>query len=71
MVKGKHKTKNNRSQNKCASSEPSSPNTAHPEYTNTCENQESVLKSYLMKIIEFFREDVNNSLKEIQDNKGN
>jgi formylmethanofuran dehydrogenase subunit B len=37
------------------------------EYTNTPENQESVLKSYLMKIIEYFK-DINNSLKEMQEN---
>jgi hypothetical protein len=42
--------------------------TASPEYTNTTENQESVLKSHLMKIIEYFKEDINNSLKEIQEN---
>jgi hypothetical protein len=52
------------------SSEPSSPTTAGPEYTNTSENQESVLKSYLMEIIESFKEDINNSLKEIQKNTG-
>ena len=70
MVKGKVKTVSNRSQNTWASSEPSSPTTASPEYTNTPENQESVLKSYLMKIIESFKEDINNSLKEIQENTG-
>jgi chromosome segregation ATPase len=36
----------------------------------TPENQESVLKSYLMKIIVSFKEDINNSLKEIQENTG-
>jgi hypothetical protein len=65
MVKGKCKTTSNRSQNMWASSEPCSPNTAISEYTNTPENQESALKSYLMKIIEFFKEDINKSLKEI------
>ena len=34
------------------------------------ENQEADLKSYLMKIIEFFKGDINNSLKEIQENTG-
>jgi DNA replication initiation complex subunit (GINS family) len=52
------------------SSEPSSPTTASPEYTKIPENQESVLKSYLMKIIESFKEDINNSLKELQENTG-
>ena len=70
MAKGKHQTISNRSQNTWTSSEPSSPTTASPEYTNTPENQESVLKSYLMKIIESFKEDINNSLKEIQENTG-
>ena len=36
-------------------------------YTNTTEKQETNQKSYLMKIVEFFKEDINNSLKEIQD----
>ena len=68
MVKGKHKTISNRSQNIWASSEPSSPTTASPEYNNTPENQEAVLKSYLMKIIVPFKEDINISLREIQKN---
>ena len=70
MAKGKHKTISNRIQNTWESSEPISPTRASPEYTNTPENQESVLKSYLMKIIESFKEDINNSLKEIQENTG-
>ena len=60
----------NRSQYTWASSEPSSPITASPVYTNTPENQEADLKYYLMKIIESFKEDINNSLKEIQENTG-
>ena len=64
MVKGKVKTVSNRSQNTWASSEPSSPTTARPEYTNRPEKQESVLKSYLMNKIESFKEDINHSLKE-------
>ena len=43
---------------------------ASPEYTIKPENQESVLKSYLMKVIESFKKGVNNSLKEIQENIG-
>ena len=70
MGKSKHKTISNRSQNTWASSEPSSPTTTSPEYTNTPENQESALKFYFMKIIEFFKEDISNSLKEIQGNTG-
>jgi hypothetical protein len=67
MVKGTHKNISKRSQNMWASTKPSSPTTACLKYTNTTENQESVLKSYLMKIIESFKEDINNSLKEIQE----
>jgi hypothetical protein len=32
---------------------------------SSTENQESTLKSCLVKIIEFFKEDINNSLKEM------
>jgi hypothetical protein len=53
-----------------ASSELNSPTTASPEYTNTPDNQGSALKSYVMKIIESFMEDINNSLKEIQGDTG-
>ena len=70
MARGKCKTISNRSQYIWASSEPSSPTTASPEYTNTSENQEADLKSYFMKIRESFKEDINNSLKEIQENTG-
>jgi hypothetical protein len=69
MTRGKHKTISNRSQYTWASSEPSSPTTASPEYTNTPENQESVLKFYLMKIIVSFKETINNSLNETQVNR--
>ena len=43
MVKGKCKTISNRSQNTWASSEPSSPTTASPEYTNILSNQETII----------------------------
>jgi hypothetical protein len=60
MAKGNCKTISNRSQDTWESSKPNSPTTANREYTNTPENQKYVLKSYLMKIIEyliFFKED--------------
>jgi hypothetical protein len=69
MAKGKHKTISNRSQI-CEHHQPSSPTTASPEYTNTPENQKSVLNSYLMKIIEFLKEVINYSPKEMQENTG-
>jgi hypothetical protein len=53
MARGKHNTISNRNQYMWASSEPSSPTITSPEYTSTPENQEYVLKYYLMKIIEF------------------
>ena len=34
------------------------------------EKQDDDLESHLMKIIEAFKEDINNSLKEIQENTG-
>ena len=51
-----------------ASSEPSSLTTASLGYNNTSENQEADLKSYLKRTIESFKDDINNSLKEIQKN---
>ena len=66
------KGKNIRNKNKgyLASSEPSSPTTACPRYPNAPEKQDSDLKSHLMMMIEVFKKDVNNSLKEIQENTG-
>ena len=70
MAKGKYRTISNKSQYTLASSEPRPPYTACRGYTNTTEKQETNQKSYLMKIVEFFKEDINNSLKEIQGNTG-
>ena len=68
MVKGKHKNLTNRNQDHLASSEPSTPTTASPGYPNTPKKQDSDLKSYLMMLVEDFKKDINNSLKEIQEN---
>ena len=68
MEKGKHKNLTNRNQGYVASSEPSSPITASPGYPNTPEKQDVDLKSHLMMLIENFKEDINNCLKEIQEN---
>ena len=51
-----------------APSEPSSPTTASPGYPNTLEEQDYDLNSHLMEMIEAFKEDINNSPKEIQEN---
>ena len=70
MVKGKHKNPTNRNQHHMATSEPSSLTRASARYPNTLEKQELDLKSYLIMMIEGFKKDLNNSLKEIQGNNG-
>ena len=70
MVKGKCKNLTNRNQDHSPSSEPSTPTSASPGYPNTPEKQDSDLKSHLMMMIEDFKKDINNSLKEIQENTG-
>ena len=42
------------------------PTIASLRYPNTPEKQDNDLKSHLMKMIEAFKEDINNSLKEIK-----
>ena len=70
MSKGKGKNPTNRNQGYLATSEPSSPTIASPRYANTLEKQEFNLKLHLMMLIEDFRKDISNSLKEIQENMG-
>ena len=67
MVKGKGKNISKRNQGYLAQSEPSSPTTASHGYPNTPEKQDSDLKTHLMMMIEDFKKDINNSLKEIQE----
>jgi hypothetical protein len=69
-VKSKHKNISNRNQGYLASSEPNSPTIASPEYLNTLGKQDSVLKSFLMMMIEDIEKGINKSLKEIQVNTG-
>ena len=54
-----------------ASSEPNSPTIASPEYTITPEKQDMNLKSLLMMMMEDYRKEINNFLKEIQENTSN
>ena len=68
MGKGKCDNLTNRKQNHWASSEPSVPTTASPGYLNKPEKQDSDLKSYLMLLVMDFKQAINNSLKEIQEN---
>jgi hypothetical protein len=70
MARGKGKNISNRNQDYLASSEPSSPTNVNPGYPNTPEKQDSDLKSHLMMMIEEFKKDINNPLKEIQENTG-
>jgi FtsZ-binding cell division protein ZapB len=41
-----------------------------PGYPNIAEKQDFDLKSHLMMVIEEFKKDINNSLREIQENTG-
>jgi hypothetical protein len=68
MAKGKHKNLTNRNQDHSPSSEPSTPTSASPGYPNRPEKQDLDLKSYLMKLVEDIKKDINNSLKETQEN---
>jgi hypothetical protein len=70
MVRDKGKNTSNKNQGYLASSEPNSPNRASPVYPNTSEKQNSDSKSHLMMMIEDFKKDINNSLKQIQENTG-
>jgi hypothetical protein len=68
MVKGKYKNLTNRNQDHSASSEPSTQTSPSPGHPNTPENLDLDLKAYLMMMVEDIKKDVNNSLKEIQEN---
>ena len=65
-AKGKN-IRRNRNQDYLATSEPCSSTTVSPGYPKTLEKQNSDLKSHLMMMIEDFKNDINNSLKEIQN----
>jgi gas vesicle protein len=68
MAKGKLKNLTNRNQDHSPSSEPSTPISASTGYPNTPKMQDSVLKSYLLMLVEDIKKYFNNSLKEIQEN---
>jgi hypothetical protein len=67
MAKGKYKNLTNRNQDHVTSSEASTTITVSPGYPNTPEKQVSYLKSYFIMLVEDFKKDINNSLKEIQE----
>jgi chromosome segregation ATPase len=68
MVGSKCRNRSNRNQSYLASLEPNSPTIASPGYTITPEKQDMDLKSLLMMMMENYKKDINNSLKEIQQN---
>jgi hypothetical protein len=68
MTKGKCKNLTNRNQDHSPSSECSTPTSASPGYPNTPEKLEPDLKVYLMMMVEDIKKDINNSLKDIQEN---
>jgi chromosome segregation ATPase len=70
MAKGRSKNLTNRNQGCLASSEPNSSTTESSGYPNTLEKQVVDLKSQLMMLIEDFKKEINNSLKEIHENTG-
>jgi gas vesicle protein len=68
MARGKCKNLTNRSQDHSPSSEcstPTSPSPGHPQHTLKATPR---LKAYLMMMVEDIKKDINNSLKEIQEN---
>jgi hypothetical protein len=67
MAGGKHENRSNRSKGYLASSELNSPTIASPGNTIIPEKQDMYLKSLLLMMKEDFK-DINNSLKEIQEN---
>ena len=68
MAKGKPRNTTNRKLGNMAASEPNSPTSASPDYTNTPEKQDLDLKSLVMMLLEEHKKDINESLKEIQGN---
>jgi FtsZ-binding cell division protein ZapB len=70
MARGKHKNISNKNHGYLASSEPSFPTIAILDTSSCRKKQDFDLTSLLMMITEEFKKDINNSLKEKQDNTG-
>jgi hypothetical protein len=70
MARGKCKNRSNRNQGYLASSEQNSPTIVSPGYTITPEKQDMDLKTLVIMLMEAFKKEINNSLKEIQENTG-
>ena len=70
MAKGKRRNITNRNQGNISPYEPNSPTRATSGYPYTPEKQDLDLKSQLMMLVEGFKKEMNNSLKEIQETTG-
>jgi hypothetical protein len=68
MAKGQRRNHTNRNQDHSPSSECSIPTPPSPGHPNTPEKLDPDLKAYLMMMVEDIKKDINNSLKEIQEN---
>ena len=68
MSGGKHNNRSKRNQGYFASSEPNAATIANPVKTITAEKPDMDLKSLFMVMMEDYKKDVKNSLKEIQEN---
>jgi hypothetical protein len=68
MAKGKWKNLTNRNQDHSASSEPRTHTSASPGHPNIPEKLDPDIKAYFMIMVEDIKKDLNNSLKEIQEN---
>jgi len=71
MARSKHRNPSNRNQDYMASSEPNSPTKANTEYPNTPQKQDLDLKSHLIMMLNDFKKDIKNSLRETQENTNN
>ena len=69
MEISRHKSISSKWQYTLASSEPSSLTTINHGYPNTPEKLDANLKFHVMKTTEFFKEDIDNQLKEIQTHR--
>jgi len=67
MARGKHRNLSNRNQDYLASSESSSPTKENTGYPNTPEKQDLDLKSHFLIMMEDFKKDIKNSLREMQE----
>ena len=70
MARSKHKNRSIRNQGYLASSEQNSPTIAGYEYIITPEKQGSYLKLLVMTMMEDIKKNINNYLKEIQEDTG-